>query len=299
MRRVWPVFVPALLGLAVAVVWQQGWWGNPILYTRMDLGSLLLAVGIVVSLGWLTGYGVWRLAWNRSEAGFTQLGEEQVALHRRFISRLDHELKNRLTAIRAALVNLPQEAGSKAVSEMRAEVNRLVMLSTELRKLNDLETQPIEQETVDLASLLTELFEAAQQRPEADSRHVSLTMPQVPWPVSPIVGDRDLIFLALDNLIDNSLKFCAPGATIEIRTFEDGPFIAVEVADTGPGIHPDDLPHLGEELFRGRTTREIEGTGLGLALVQSIIERHSGTIKIRSRLGQGTAVTVRLPIARS
>ena len=112
------------------------------------------------------------------------------------------------------------------------------------------------------------------------------------------MGDRDLIFLALDNLIDNSLKFCSPGATIEIRTFEDGPFIAVEVADTGPGIHPDDLPHLGEELFRGRTTREVDGTGLGLALVQSIIERHSGTLKIRSRLGQGTAVTVRLPVAR-
>ncbi len=298
MRRFWPVFLPALLGLAVALVWQQGWWLNPILYSRMDLGSALLVIGVVISLGWMAGYGVWRLAWSRCEADLTRLSEEQVALHRRFISRLDHELKNRLTAIRAALVNLPQGSGSKAVSEMRAEVNRLVMLSTELRKLNDLETQPIEQETVDLASLLTELFEATQQRPEATSRHVSLTLPHVPWPVPPIVGDRDLIFLALDNLIDNSLKFCSPGATIEIRTFEDGPFIAVEVADTGPGIHPDDLPHLGEELFRGRTTREVDGTGLGLALVQSIIERHSGTLKIRSRLGQGTAVTVRLPVAR-
>ena len=74
--------------------------------------------------------------------------------------------------------------------------------------------------------------------------------------------------------------------------------MAVEVADNGPGIHPEDLPHVGEELFRGRTTQTSEGSGLGLALVQTIVERHAGTMKIRSRLGQGTVVALRFPVAR-
>jgi two-component system OmpR family sensor kinase len=181
---------------------------------------------------------------------------------------------------------------------MRLEVNRLAVLSTDLRKLADLETRPIEQEIVDLAQLLTDLVETAQQRPEVTACHMRLTLPQVPWPLSPVTGDHDLIYLALYNLIDNSLKFCSPDDTIEIRTFEDGPFVAVEVADTGPGIHPEDLPHLGEELFRGRTTQATEGSGLGLALVQTIVERHGGTMRIRSRLGQGTVVVARFPAAR-
>lgn len=292
------VFLPAGVGLASGLLWQQSQWPNPIFFSRIDFGSFLCLLGLAVSLAWAAGQATWRLAWNRCEHGLARHDQEQAALHRRFIRRLDHELKNRLTAIRAALINLPQEGNGKAIGEMRTEVNRLVRLSTELRKLNDLEAQPIEQEAVDLAALLAELLGSAQQRPESASRHIELRLPRVPWPLPPVAGDRDLLFLALHNLVDNSIKFCRPGDSIEIRTFEDGPFITVEVADTGPGIHPEDLPHLGEELFRGRTTREVEGSGLGLALVQTIVERHSGMMSIRSRLDQGTVVAVRFPAAR-
>jgi two-component system OmpR family sensor kinase len=292
------VLLPAGVGLVIGILWQQGWWPNPIVFARIDIGSLIGLAGVAASIAWGASRVVWNRAWNRCEVGLAQLGQEQANLHRRFLRRLDHELKNRLTAIRAALVNFPHGGDNKAVSEMRAEVNRLVVLSTDLRKLADLETRSIEQESVDLAPMLTELLELVQQRPDTSSRHIELALPRVPWPLPPVAGDRDLLFLALHNLIDNSLKFCRPGDTIEIRTFEDGPFIAVEVADTGPGIHPEDLPHLGEELFRGRTTREVEGSGLGLALVQTIVERHSGTMSIRSRLGQGTVVAVRFPAAR-
>ncbi len=299
MRRVWLALLPASAGLIGAVVLQLGLGPNPIMVGRADIGSMLFMLGVLASGLWIAGWVVWKAAWQRGERSMIQVGEEQVELHRRFIRRLDHELKNRLTAIRAALINLPQESESTVVREMRMEVNRLVVLSTDLRKLADLETRPIEQETVDLAQLLTELIEMTQQRPEASTRHLGLTLPQVPWPLSSVSGDRDLIFLALHNLVDNSLKFCRPGDSIEIRTFEDGPFVAVEVADTGPGIHPEDLPHLGEELFRGRTTQATEGSGLGLALVQIIVERHGGTMKVRSRLDQGTVVVVRFPVARA
>ena len=299
MRRLWPAFLPAGAGLVAALLLQLGLWPNPIVFGRADVGSLLLMLGVLGSGLWIAAWFLWRTAWQRGEHSMIRAGEEQVELHRRFIRRLDHELKNRLTAIRAALINLPQERESPVVREMRMEVNRLAVLSTDLRKLADLETCPIEQETVDLAQLLTELVEAANQRPEACARRIGLMLPQVPWPLSPVTGDRDLTYLALYNLVDNSLKFCRPADSIEVHAFEDGPFVAVEVADTGPGIHPEDLPHVGEELFRGRTTQPTDGSGLGLALVQTIVERHSGTMHIRSRLGQGTVVVVRLPAARS
>jgi two-component system OmpR family sensor kinase len=74
--------------------------------------------------------------------------------------------------------------------------------------------------------------------------------------------------------------------------------VAVEVADTGPGVSEDEVRHLGEELYRGSAARSVEGSGLGLALVQAIVARHQGTVAIRSRLGQGTVIALRLPVAR-
>jgi two-component system OmpR family sensor kinase len=112
------------------------------------------------------------------------------------------------------------------------------------------------------------------------------------------VGDRDLLLLALHNVVDNACKFSRSNDKIEVRAFEDGAFVAVEVADTGPGIREDELSHLGEELYRGSAAQSIEGSGLGLALVKMIVKRHGGTMGIRSREGQGTLVTLRLPAQR-
>jgi len=80
-----------------------------------------------------------------------------------------------------------------------------------------------------------------------------------------------------------------------VRAFEDGPSIAVEVADTGPGISDEDLPHLGEELYRGSSPPGVEGSGLGLALVRAIAHQHGGSMAVRSRVGKGTVVTLRFP----
>ena len=80
-----------------------------------------------------------------------------------------------------------------------------------------------------------------------------------------------------------------------MREFEDGSNIVIEVADTGPGIPDDELPYVWEELYRGKGARGIPGSGLGLALVRAIADRHQGQVSLRSRKGQGTVVTLRLP----
>lgn len=87
-----------------------------------------------------------------------------------------------------------------------------------------------------------------------------------------------------------------PGDTVEVRASEDGASVVVEVADAGPGIPMEELPRVWEELYRGQGARGTPGSGLGLALVRAIVEQHGGQVTLRSRVGQGTVVTMRLPV---
>jgi two-component system OmpR family sensor kinase len=116
-----------------------------------------------------------------------------------------------------------------------------------------------------------------------------------------VTGDRDLLGLAFYNLIENALKFTGPGNAVEVRAREDGRTVVIEVADGGPGISPEDLPHLFEELYRGANARGVEGSGLGLALAGRIVDLHGGSLKVASRQGErhGTIFSIHLPAARS
>lgn len=290
--------IPLLLGFLLAVVWQSGDLQNPIVYLRADVGTLFVLLGMV---GAAAVAGVVLMAERRRRAvaaAAAALTAEEADSRRRFIRRLDHEVKNPLTAMRAALANLNGACDPQTMRSLRGQVDRLARLSADLRKLTDLEVQPLEQDEVDVAGLLAELVEIARDRPEASARRINLTVPEAPWPIAPVPGDRDLLFLAFHNLLDNAFKFTSEGATVEVRAYEDGASVAVEVADTGPGVPPDELPHLGEELYRGSAGIGVEGSGLGLALVKAIVARHNGSMTIRSRPGRGTVVTVKLPGAR-
>ena len=236
----------------------------------------------------------------RSRSAAAAAQKIQGDAHRRFLRRLDHELKNPLTAMRAALANLNETAMEadrvRIVHDVQRQAERLSRLVAELRKLAELEERPIERLPVDLAELLAEVIQAAQAAPAFAGRAIHLVVSQVPWPLPPARGDPDLLSLAFYNLLDNALKFSGVDSPVEVRAGEDGRALIVEVADTGPGIPAEDQPRVFEELYRGTNARGFEGSGLGLALVQRIVARHGGEISIRSRAGSGTVVTVRLPI---
>jgi signal transduction histidine kinase len=104
----------------------------------------------------------------------------------------------------------------------------------------------------------------------------------------------------LYNLVENALKFTSVEEPVEVRALEDGRAIVVEVADSGTGIHAEDLPKIFEELYRGSNARGIEGSGLGLALVNRIVTLHGGQISVRSRQEnpRGTVFTIKLPEGR-
>ena len=294
--------LPALAGTAVKLLAILEQIRNPMLYLRGDLGTIALLLGGLMSAWLASSLWLWRRAENIGRTARAETRKKAARDRRRFLQRLDHELKNPLTAIRAGLANLgwdSSDAEQKAVIEsVEAQTLRLSRLAADLRKLADLETRPLERSQVDLTAMLQEVADVARELPGADARHISLAVPQAPWPLPTIDGDADLLFLAIHNLVSNAIKFTAPEDTVEIRAFEDGSLVVIEVADTGSGIPPEEIPHVWEELYRGQRARGIPGSGLGLALVRAIIDRHQGTTSLRSRLDQGTVFTVRLPHQR-
>jgi two-component system OmpR family sensor kinase len=300
-RRLAIALVPLLAGVVIASLMQVPTVVNPILSVRIDLGTLAILTGVALSMLAVLGLALWEWAGRRCQQQMSGSRAEAAEERRRFLQRLDHEMKNPLTAIRAGLANVAngstEEAQREALDSVEAQVLRLSQLTADLRKLAELETRPLERVPVDVATLLEEAVTLAQEQPEAGERHLRLVLPQAPWPVPEVSGDWDLLFLAVHNLLDNAVKFARPGDTVEVRALEDRAFVVVEVADTGPGIPREEQPRVWEELYRGQGAGGVPGSGLGLSLVQTIVERHGGTVTLRSRSGQGTVVTLRLPVA--
>ena len=272
--------------------------------TIRNLGVVALLIGMFIT-------GILLMFYQRS----LRRGEQTQVLidsakfeaeqgRRRFLRRLDHEIKNPLTGLRAALVNM-QEAQAitdrqRAVENAGHAVERLTRLLTDLRKLSDLGERPIELWQVDVPDLLQDVVDAAHSLPAYKGRDVNLLIPKVPSPFPMITGDRDLLVLAIYNLVENSLKFTEETDSVEIRVFEDGRAIIIEVADSGAGIPAEDVSKIFEELYRGSNARSTEGSGLGLALVHRIIALHGGQIEVRSSQEEprGTVFTVRLPVTK-
>ena len=140
----------------------------------------------------------------------------------------------------------------------------------ESRKLSELETRPLDLDTIDMTVFLEDAFVLAKDDLNARERNLTISIPRAPWPLSTINGDRDLLILAIHNLLENAIKFTQSGDTIEMRAFEDGTRVVIEIADTGPGIPKDDQVFIWEELYRGKNARGIPGSGLGLALVRNL-----------------------------
>jgi signal transduction histidine kinase len=118
-------------------------------------------------------------------------------------------------------------------------------------------------------------------------------------PADPVVlrFDRERIVQLLTNLIGNALKFTPRGGAVSVRLADDVEQATIDVRDTGAGIPADELPRVFERFYRGTNTGEARasGSGLGMAIVRSIVEMHGGEIDISSVVGQGTVVRITLP----
>jgi len=309
------VLLPVLMGLILFIVVRLLFPVlSPVLST-IDFGFAGFVIGVTIRntgvFAFVVGFGVTVIIlllkfWDtrhisQARSMYADYLENVEQKRRHFLRRLDHEIKNPLTGLRAALVNL-QEAQAKeerdqAEENARRAVERLTRLLTDLRKLSDLDERPIERYPVHVPELLEDVVDAIRTIPAYKGRNINLLITKVPSPFPMITGDRDLLVLAAYNLVENALKFTAGDDSVEVRALEDGKSIVIEVADSGAGIPSEDLTKIFEELYRGSNARSTEGSGLGLALVNRIALLHGGGVGVRSSQNEprGTVFTLRLP----
>ena len=299
------IFMPLFFGALASFFAPWIWNPVPLMVFKIDLGMVAFVSGVMITLFLGVGYLSGWFKEQQAQKTIQESLQESEQGRQRFIRRLDHEMKNPLTGLRAALVNL-QETQSpaerqKAADNAKRAVERLTRLLTDLRKLSDLEERSIERMPIDIPELLDDVVDAARTIPAYQGRNVSLFVTKVPAPLPPVKGDRDLLGLAMYNLVENALKYSSASDSVEVRALEDGKAVVVEVADSGGGIASDDLSKIFEELYRGANARSTEGSGLGLALVNRIVLLHGGQIDVRSRQDgpRGTVFTVRLPEAKN
>lgn len=312
------VLVPTVVGIVVGVL--RPW--NPqaeIIRVSGRIVDVVMGTGVVVSV--LLGVLVWRVGARRRaqarqaasvaqavQAAVAQSEAQRVldarAAHQTFLSRLDHEMKNPVTAIRAS-VDALRETGADGppVAVIDTQSARIAALVADLRKLADLETAPVEVAPVAMEQLVADVVamidDELAANPAGGLRSIRTELPTVPWRVADVAGDVDLLFLAVYNVVHNAVKYSGAGASVVLRGMEDSGGVLLEVADTGQGIPADEVDAVWDELKRASNARGKPGAGLGLPLVRTIVERHGGRVQLSSRLGEGTSVRLWLPFSQS
>jgi hypothetical protein len=147
----------------------------------------------------------------------------------------------------------------------------------------------------DLVPVLADAAEIYEVAAEARGQQLVTTLPER----LDLVGDRDLLLQAVANLLDNAIKFTAPGGTVRLAARALPTAIEVAVSDDGPGLSPEDRAHAGERFFRADKARATPGSGLGLSLVQAVINLHAGELHLQDaspgRNPPGLSVVLCLP----
>lgn len=215
-------------------------------------------------------------------------------LHKDFSSNISHEFKTPLAIIKgyADLLqeeNLNEEDRLNYAEYISRESKRLSMLTANLLSLSSLDYEKIHGRKVNFS--LDEQIRQTVLNMEAKwiekNIDVELELEDIYF-----TGEEELLNQVWFNLLDNAIKFTEKGGKIYISAIEDKDEIIVKVADNGVGMDGETLKHIYEQFYRGDTAKRYEGTGLGLSLVQRIINIHDGSISAESMLNEGTTFTI-------
>ncbi len=228
--------------------------------------------------------------------------EKTDRLRRELVANISHDLRTPLTSLRGFLETLALKGSNLEPAEQQKylegairQADRLNRLVADLFELARLEsgTQELAIESLALAELAQDAVQ--QFRLQADERGVDLAV-EIPDGPALIDGDMGLLARVLDNLLDNGLRHTPEGGRVTLGLRETAQWVRVEVADTGCGIAPEDLPHIFDRFFQ-HTERDPAGdhAGLGLAITKRIVELHGGTIDVESQVDHGSRFSVTLP----
>ncbi len=256
---------------------------------------------------------------------------QMIAQQKEFVANASHELRTPLTTIRLrveALLDGAKDDAEVAVpflQEIEAETDRLSRMVNELLDLSryDAGLVALHRVPVSVPDLVDDVIVSLE--PQAQQKEVRLNTDFSPG-LNPVLLDADKIRGVLVNLVGNALKFTPQGGTVLVRVRQgnaadlreagaqygapnnapaspplNGHWTVVSIGDTGPGIAPQDLPHIFERFYRTdkARSRQVGGTGLGLAIVRSVVDAHGGQVWVQSEVGKGATFSFALPYSEN
>jgi PAS domain S-box-containing protein len=223
--------------------------------------------------------------------------EESVRrLQDEFVSNMTHELRTPLTAIIGFSEWLMSDLDSptaasdlEIIHDSASSMKVLIDAILDFKRVSASSAQPAE---IDLRDVVERSVGLA--RPAALERTITLNLDLDACP--PIVGDLDQIEHAVRNVVSNAIKYSYEGGEVSVALEAREDSVHLAVVDEGIGIPESDQARLFERFFRAGNVGELQGTGLGLALVRQVVERHRGTVALTSAVGRGTSVEIVLPL---
>src|SRR5437773_6864 len=231
--------------------------------------------------------------------------EATMRLKRQFVSALAHDIKTPLNVILGHAELLAGDYGSQpnsteklfSITCIRKNIEGIVKLITDFLAVSKLETL-----TLDSAKNLVRMNVIAEdvvleQMVTARDNNLNLTL-DLDEKLKSMLGDHNQMQRALGNLVGNAIKFTPPGGSITVISRMVKNDISIKVTDTGYGIPREELSGLFSEFKRLKGTANVEGTGLGLFIVKTIVEAHNGTVTVESEEGVGTTFTILLPSSK-
>ncbi len=232
---------------------------------------------------------------------FHQIRQEDQ-LRRELVSNVSHDLRTPLSSLQGYLETMKLKDSEMAPAERREhletalrQTGRLSRLVNELFELARLDAHDIQlnREPFHLAELLQDVV--GKFRLAAQHHEVELKM-ETPGGNCFVEGDIGLIERAIQNLLDNAIRYTPKGGTVVVAIVPDGNDLVLKVSDSGPGIDEGDLPHIFDRHYRARRHLEEEnGTGLGLAITKRVVDLHGGRIRVVSQPGTGSTFFFSLP----
>ena len=219
-----------------------------------------------------------------------------------FVTNVSHELRNPLAAAKLIVETLDAGALEEPpvardfLGRLDSEIDRMSSLVEELLELARLESgqTALHLTPFDLSELLEEVEESFLPRAARTGIRLSFELEEgLPL----ILGEKQKLRQVVANLLDNALKFTPSGRQVTVSAATATRYVDVFVSDTGPGIAPEHVPHVFERFYKVDRSRHEEGSGLGLAIAKHIVQAHRGYVDVKSREGEGTEFTVRLPRA--
>ncbi len=221
------------------------------------------------------------------------------SIRRDFVANVSHELKTPIAGLALLAETLASEddpaVTQRLARRMHFEAERAARVISDLLDLSRIEAEESPgREAVAASSILGEVLDRI--RSVAEAAHITVEHIEGPENFE-VVVDRPQFVSAMNNLLENAVKYSEPGGKVVLRASREGPWAHFSVKDEGIGIPARDLDRIFERFYRvdQARSRQTGGTGLGLAIVRHVAANHGGTVEVESREGEGSTFTIRIP----